>query len=275
MRRLQNDEYSLPIPPGEKEWVMAIFYIYADESGKHGAPRCEYTSMCGYVGHASEWNRFSDEWNNCRFRWEAPPIHMGKLYHPDEHAEWAQWKSKCGREWEALRETMLAEFAKIVARSSLVCVGAVVDAAYFRSLPESKFKRANGTPIEMSFHTLIKMGIEKVEVIDRHSPIGLVLDDDAASYARYYEYLLALKSRHPKIKERVSSLCFVDDEAYPGVQAADMVAYDARDYRVRKKSNPEIDTPERLKFLSISSMHIPKFVGPEALDALNAGEVDA
>ncbi|MBZ5661440.1 MAG: DUF3800 domain-containing protein [Acidobacteriia bacterium] len=250
---------------------MAHFHIYADESGKYETPNCEYTSMCGYLGHASEWNKFSEDWMNCRLRWAAPPIHMGKIYHADEHPEWLRLQNKWGIEWDELRERMLLEFAKIVARSNLVCIAAVVDAAYFRALPDSAFKRTNLGPIEMSFHRLVTMGIARTEVIDRHSSIGLVLDDDAASYARYYQYLLALKSMNPKVKERIASLCFVNDEAYPGVQAADMVSYDARSYMWAKKSNPDMEVPNRLKFLSNSNMHIPDFYGPKALDALNAG----
>jgi hypothetical protein len=81
-----------------------------------------------------------------------------------------------------------------------------------------------------------------------------------------------MKMRNPKIKERISSLCFVNDEAYSGVQAADMVAYDARAYMVGKKNDPNMNVPERLKFLSICSMHMPNLYGPEALDALNSAE---
>jgi hypothetical protein len=160
---------------------MAHFHVYADESGKYETLKCDYTSICGYVGHNSEWGRFSNEWNNCRLRWQAPPIHMAKIYHPDEHPEWARLKNEWGGEWGGVRERMLLEFAKMVARSGVACVGAVVDAAYFRSLPDSPLKKANAGPVEMSFDRLVKMGIAKTEVIDKHTPIGLVLDDDEAS----------------------------------------------------------------------------------------------
>ena len=43
---------------------MADFYLYADESGKlQSAP---YTSFCGFVTHHTEWQRFSQAWENCR-----------------------------------------------------------------------------------------------------------------------------------------------------------------------------------------------------------------
>src|SRR5208282_6567447 len=77
----------LPEPAESEEW-MAHFHIYGDDSGK--LAKDDYTSFCGYVGHISEWQRFSLEWNNCRLRWEVPPLHMARVMFPDRKDD--AWK---------------------------------------------------------------------------------------------------------------------------------------------------------------------------------------
>jgi hypothetical protein len=47
---------------------MAVFRVYLDVSGKFRNEKCDYASLCGYVGHVPEWERFSLEWNNALFR---------------------------------------------------------------------------------------------------------------------------------------------------------------------------------------------------------------
>src|SRR5438445_957505 len=157
---------------------MAVFHIYADDSGKFETLKCEYTSLCGYIAHSSEWNRFQQEWNNCLFRWQVPPIHMRRIYYPEEDPDWKRVKDAWGASWEVKRDDMLGEFSGLVRVANMVCVGAVVDAAHYRSLPDSPLKREYQDSLSLAFHQLVMRGMEKTEVIDSHSTIGIVIDDD-------------------------------------------------------------------------------------------------
>jgi hypothetical protein len=38
-----------------------MFHVYADDSGKSESEKCDYTSLCGYIAHVSEWERFGLE----------------------------------------------------------------------------------------------------------------------------------------------------------------------------------------------------------------------
>ena len=251
------------------EGWMGVYRIYMDESGKFENQNCEYISMCGYVGHSSEWERIELEWNNCLFRWQVPPIHMAKIMHPEDDREWKKIKQDWGRSWEVKRDHMLLEFANLMQRSNAACVGAVVDAAHFRSLPDSPLKKSYETPLKFAFHEVVMRGIEKTEVIDRYSPISLVIDDDRDTAHNCHFLLNALKIGFPKVRERISGICFVNDRFYPGVQAADMIAYESRRYMVNKIADPLSDEAKLWASLTFYASHQPKLYNAEILDTLS------
>jgi hypothetical protein len=257
---------------------MAFFHIYGDDSGKFPNPNDDYTAFCGYVAHTSETNRFSLEWQNHLFRWHVPPLHMREIMH--EKGPWLEVKNRWGLEWEVKRDVMLREFAAIIRDANVVCVGAVVDAAHLRSLPESEFRRTFTDSLYLAFHQLVMGGIEATEIIDRHSSISIVVDDDKDSYSKCYEYLQTLKNVIPKVKERVCAICFADDRSYPILQAADMIAYESRRVMLKKKANPavtleEINAPLGLfGDLTMYSINQPMLYTPAVLDRLNSRSYD-
>lgn len=87
----------------------------------------------------------------------------------------------------------------------------------------------------------------------RNSRIGLVLDDDEGKAREVYGFFVRVKKEDPEVKLRVPSICFVDDEMYTQLQAADLFGYLCRLHGERKllnKPNPYaelselIDAPE-------------------------------
>src|SRR5260370_4994157 len=188
----------MPTPAESEDWVMAAYLIYADDSGKFETKNCEYTSLGGYVAHASEWERFCLEWNNLRIRWQVPAIHMRRIKFPDEDPAWQKVKEKWGSNWEEKRDDMLAEFAHQVQRANVVCVGAVVDATHYRSLPPTPMKKAYKDSLSLAFHQLVMRGIEKTEIVDSHASISIVVDDDRDSSMRCHEMLNVFKAAFPK-----------------------------------------------------------------------------
>src|SRR5438270_5394609 len=99
MKRADGGDPSLPRPV-EMGMGVADFVLYADESGK--LTSSDYTSLCGYLTHSSEWERLNLEWNNCRFAWDVPPIHMAYIAVPerDKSGEWQKIKTNWGSVWE-------------------------------------------------------------------------------------------------------------------------------------------------------------------------------
>lgn len=253
---------------------MAVFYIYCDQSGKF--VRDDYISFCGYVGHASEWERFALEWNNCRMRWGVPAVHMARIMFPDrKDDEWLKIKNARGKDWDKWRDLVLGDFAATIRSAQIVAVGAIVDSKHFNALADSEFKREAKDPLFLALHTVIMRGIEVTEVIDRHSPIGLVIDDDHENSIECYRRLNKLKE-HPdpmfrKVKDRVHAMSFANDVSFPGLQAADMLAYESRRFMVERITNPAAEPSDLYLSLTLLLTHQPKLYTPEILDELERG----
>jgi hypothetical protein len=262
-------DFVLPEPVEPEEW-MATFHIYLDDSGKHTNPRNRYTSICGYVAHASEFNRFGQEWMNCRHVWQVPPIHMSSIMYPDRDPAWQKVKDDWGKVWESKRDQMLKEFGSIVRHCNIACIGAVIDAEHYRSMPQDKFVSAH-TPVSFAFQHAVLRGIQKIETTDKCSPISVVIDDNREDSIRCYELLSTLRNLLPAVRERIDGICFVNDRSYPAIQAADMIAYEARLTMEARAQDPTREASDLFFLLTRFGIHQPEWYTPESHDKWHHG----
>jgi hypothetical protein len=125
----------------------------------------------------------------------------------------------------------------------------------------------------MAFHNFVMGAIDKTESIDTSSRIGIVIDNDKQFAMACYDQLETLKSladhgqRFARVKDRVHAISFVNDASYPAVQAADMIAYEARRIMVEKMTNPDA-TSDLYDDLTFLRTHQPQFYTPEILEQL-------
>lgn len=245
---------------------MAHFYIYGDESGK--LEQSQITSFCGYVGHATEFERVMMEWNNCRFTWGIPPIHTRLIMDPgrDKSGEWGRIRTDWGNLWEDKRDEMLNDFSLILLRSHLAATGAVVDAEHFRFMPTSPWKAAMKNPIYISLYTLLMESLDKIDRISTSLPVSIVIDDDPQTAIGCYGLLTELRKQFPRVRERLTAVTFGDDKQYPALQMADMIAYHSRSFMVERITKK--DAVPSLVYTAITKrgIHQPKFWSAEALD---------
>jgi hypothetical protein len=260
-----------------------MFRIYGDESGKGKNANADRISFCGYVGHQTIWQAFSTHWDSLRFKWGLPPIHMARITKPEnKDDDWKKLKEKWGEaKWDKVMPVILQELGEVVRESRIACVGAIVDSQHFRELAakDKLFRKAYKDPIHMAFHFFIMSAMDKIEMVDKESPIGVVVDNDKEFAIACYKQLESLKnladypnpfqSRFSRVKRRIHSMCFVDDASYPGVQAADMIAYEARRIMVERMSNPEA-TSDLYGDLTFMGIHQPGFYDAKVLDELQA-----
>jgi hypothetical protein len=271
----QEAEYGLPIPVSSGEW-MAVYHIYADESGKLSGKE-PYTSLCGYVGPIAAWGQLAEAWNKCRFQWQIPPIHMSRIMHPDRkedawNEKWREW----GDGWVEKRDIMLAELGGIIHDVGVICIGAVVDADAYRSVrADPSLSLLWGDSNVFALHEVMMRGIKRIETVDKISPVSLVVDDDPEHAKDFYAHYTQLRTHSDpmfsKVRERMHAISFCDDEHYPGLQAADMIAWSARAWMVDNGEDHKIAEPhELLRLLTHSSMYQPKVYTADILRQLGA-----
>lgn len=164
-----------------------------------------------------------------------------------------------------------AEFAGLVNRSHLVCVGTVVDAEHFQKLPDCNFKRAMNDPLYLAFYHVVRDSLDHIDQVypNRLRQLAIVVDDDEQYSVKCYELLNGMRKQFPdEINRRVDQLCFGKDAGYPGLQAADMIAYEARTRLVDTKKNPSSEPGLLYARLTRGGLHQPKLYTPEYLDML-------
>jgi hypothetical protein len=252
---------------------MGVFCLYADESGKLG--KSEYTSFCGFVAPDVEWWRFSQEWDHCRFSWgSVPAIHMAHITDPERDASgaWAKVKQKWGVTWEERKNDMLLAFAKVIRGSNLVCVGNTVDAAHYENMAETDYKREMRDPLYLSFYNMVRDAIDHLDGLHTAHTLSVVIDDDQQSAENYYNILGSMRKQFPtEVSKRISELGFGNDVAYPGLQAADMIAYESRGLMIKRKQsgNPRERPSQLYALMTREGLHQPTMYDPYFLDILN------
>jgi hypothetical protein len=249
---------------------MGVFYLYADESGKF--KKSEITSFCGFVAPDLEWWRFAQEWDSCRFTWGVPAIHMAHITDPDrdESGEWGKVKKAWGNTWELRKKDMLLAFARVIRGANLVCVGNSVDAVHYEKMPETDYKRDMRDPLYLSFYNMVRNAIDKLDCLHTSHTLSVVIDDDQQSSENYYNLLGAMRKQFPKdVSDRISELAFGNDVAYPGLQAADMIAYESRGLMILRKQNPTTPPSPIYALMTKDGLHQPTMFTPEFLDILN------
>jgi hypothetical protein len=107
-----------------------------------------------------------------------------------------------------------------------------------------------------------------------------VIDDDPEHANHYYDHYNTLRNhfdpRFSKVKERINAICFCDDEEYPGLQAADMIAWSARAWMVDNGEDHKIKQPhELLALLTHSTMYTPRVYTADILRQLGANNAAA
>lgn len=254
---------------------MANFYLYVDESGKLNS-KSEYTSFCGFISHQSEWWRFSQEWDNHRHAWGCPPIHMALIGHPewDKSGQWQAYKTKLGTTWDIRREQILVDFSDLIRLSTLVCVGTVVDADHYRAMPDSDYKREMKDPLFLAFYNVVRNALDTIDTVhpNRTDALAVIVDDDQQNSLDCYTLLNQMRSQFPDaIGKRVDMMAFGNDKAYAGLQAADMIAYEARVRMIAKKQDPKSGPTRLYAAMTRDGLHQPTLYTPEFLDILNSG----
>ncbi|MGD0798227.1 MAG: DUF3800 domain-containing protein [Acidobacteriaceae bacterium] len=258
------------------------FALYLDESGK--THKGDFTSLCGYVATMDEWARFSLDWDNLRFKWQVPPIHMARIMYPDKKDDlWKRKYESTPRDmWDSWRDTMLGEFGQLVLNANSVCVGSVVDAEAYRRIRETPNMRlVNEDSNVYTLQNAIMNALDKIETVDRNPSVSIIIDDDHETAKNYYDSLLNLRTmidnpllpleqrpRFERIKRCVHSLAFCNDAFFPPLQAADMISYEARRFKVEQKIGVDVEPSDRYALLTRGGLAQPQFYTEAVLEKI-------
>ena len=238
---------------------MIAGYYYCDESG--GPNKDRYSSFGGYIGRVSDWELLSTVWNKELRRFNIPAIHVSKMYLPKDHKEWSPIEAKYGDSWPEVREEIPNAFASLINASEVKPIVMHVDKEEFRNMPN--VCRVYGDPYYLAFIHCIREAVSECIWPPEGGALGVVLDHNEKTERGCVELLREMRDKEPRTARYIASLCFVNDEAFPGVQAADMVLNLTR----RALKDGKIIPSERIRKL-VTPHYQPVVAGKEFFEDL-------
>jgi hypothetical protein len=196
--------------------LVASLFAFFDESGKF---RDHYViSFCGVLANFQAIEDFSVDWGYWLRRNGLKSLAMKQAL---------RYKMPLSSRVKAIgiqdRITALIPFVDCIKKHLELAVGFGVDVATFKALP-SEIQRILGTdPHYLAVYTAMQELLDYASS-DPSAAISLVLDDEEKYSIECYKLFGRVKRNYPQTKTRIPSIGFANDELYPPLQAADMIA---------------------------------------------------
>ena len=205
----------------ERTAFMAILYAYFDESGKQSDhPVVSFSGVCV---PQSKLQRFDDEWNALLRQYELRSLHMARASRLSERHGPKMPRGQSARE----RMEALTPFADCINNHLDVGLIQAWDVRGFNSLSKAA-KAALGDPNDPYYLAFARGLLELADYVHDDDRISLICDDDRQTALDCYRHYRGVRSAEPRVQKKAVSLCFADDEYFPALQAADMVAFLSR-----------------------------------------------
>jgi hypothetical protein len=195
-----------------EDFVAAIFG-YFDESGKF--KNNSVVSFAGVVASSSKAEQFGDDWAYWQRRFGVRCLSMkGALNH----------RRPLGTRERAIgserRSAALMNFATCIAKHLELAIGFAIDVQAFKGLHSEARRLLGNDP----HYTVFTRAISEMVRFVPDGRISVVCDDEEHFAGECLKLYRRLKRLNEPVGKRLVSICFVDDFAYPGIQAADMIS---------------------------------------------------
>jgi hypothetical protein len=130
------------------------------------------------------------------------------------------------------RDAVLAEFIDVIRDVRMTGVGVVVEVAAFRQLKKDHPEFDLHTVQEFSLERVLRRTVDRLDEIGLGEPVALVFDTDPEFSKRRIDLFHGVLE-HDK-RARLASMTFARAEVYPGLQCADILAWETRKQQIQK-----------------------------------------
>jgi hypothetical protein len=204
-----------------------MYHLYCDESGKHqDHPTIAFSGVCATP---SRLHFFEDDWRKLLRSYEISSLHMTTA---------SRLREACGPKMPAgqtidERIEALLPFADCVNQHLEIGLIQAWDVQGYNSL-SLEAKKLLGGSHDPYFLAFIRGMAELAERVNEDDRISVICDDDIQTAWNSYLHYRSVGKADWKIQKKMVALTFANDRYFPGLQAADMVAFLARHEAVRK-----------------------------------------
>jgi len=215
--------------------------VFLDESGTHEGSRA--VAVAGYLISDDNQARLQVEWAEVLAKWNVKELHMREFVPP--HGKYAGMTG----------EEKIALFSELIATIHKYCVlgvgGAVEMNEFMRTIyarNQQKAPQMVNTPYEWCVRYCVVQVSQWGKENGFEGPIDYVLDDGGGSKEGILR-MLTETSPEVESEHRIGSVTFADSVVHPGLQCADLLAYEM--YKEMDRVLSESPRSSRKSFLAL------------------------
>jgi len=198
---------------------VAHLYAYFDQSGHESEHAV--VALSGFVDGLERWRQFQDNWCQLLRSYELPSFRTVQAL------RYSQPYGKMEKGDAEKRTEDILPFVRTIRDSLQLGITVAVDISAYRLAPSIIHQSFGDRADYFAFYEAI-VRILRYFAIPRTHELALIYDEEDGQAARFYQMLRKMKLAAPEIKQRVTSICFCNDVAFPPLQAADLLAYFSR-----------------------------------------------
>ncbi len=187
---------------------------FFDESGKFKDHST--VSFAGVAGTQGDIQKFSDAWEQQLHRAGLKVLTMKEAL----NATMAMSKKRPAK-GVAKRAEALLPFVECIREHLQLVISCAIDVEAFKALPSHVKKILANDPYYTAFTRIL---FEVMEPVHREDKLSIVCDDEEAVALKFYKLYRKIKLNYHDARSRLACLSFADDQVFPALQAADMIA---------------------------------------------------
>jgi hypothetical protein len=267
-----------PIPPMDthRRWEL-IIHCFLDDSGKEGQITNPYVVMAGYFGEMDVWLELWKKWADLLLKHQISSIHMRDLIPIQGEYKSLGWDT-------AKRAAVVAEFIEVINKAPVIGVGIALETSAWRKIrkahPDVKF----GTAQEFCFQRILRRIIDRLHAAMLDGKVTLIFDRDPEFSANRIGLFNWVLEHDPRARELLVAITFADPTYYPGIQCADLLAWETRKEQIQKAGHHQSTRRWQRLFTAMPDYHLDymgelwderefdKYI-PEIIEAFRSGKV--
>jgi Protein of unknown function (DUF3800) len=216
--------------------------IYFDESGH--SSNTNFVTMAGLVAHKEQWSALESKWKEALRSWKLTEWHT--THYANSLREYAEWKGDKEKRREAY-----GEFVDLIRQADAVPLGATVSISGWKKMSEMT-RRALIDPYYLVLQSCLQSAHDYRTGMASGDKMLVVFDDTQEFKGRIPKIYEALREGMPYGDQLLEKPCFVSAGRTPQMQAADIVAYEVRQFQDNSLTKPHL--PPRWCYVELIKM---------------------
>jgi hypothetical protein len=242
--------------------MTAFIHCFLDDSGKESQPSNPYVVMAGYFAEMPIWIELHDKWVALMMKHQISAIHMRDLIPIEGEYKRLGWNV-------AKRDDVVSEFIDVIAKAPVAGIGIALEIAAWRRLIQRHPELHFGTAQEFCLQRILRRIIDRLTAAGLEGRATIVFDRDPEFSNGRINLFNWIIQNDPRARNLLISITFGDMTYYPGIQCADLLAWETRKDLIQKDSGFEPTRRWKQMFTNMPEYHLD-YMG----ELWNDGEFD-